>query len=343
MTLRFVLILYAMACLGAPAPAGAQTPPTDLTELSLEELLKVNVTRPVADSEQPPGRRWLVGYRYVRKRFHGYQQGTRDLTFEQVLEQYPVVPEKIIQEAHFVEASYVPRRGPAVVLVVPYIRQQTDHLRRIGEPFTIRTEGVGDVSISASYRVRDRRPFGLTLHTGISLPTGSIDETGDTPRGRGTQVPYTMQLGSGTWDLEAGVAYAGETGRWSWGGQLTGTLRLGRNDHGYSLSDRLLASVWVDGFPDRRIQPSIKLSADVSGRIDGADPQLDPSLAPVADGHLYGGTRLDLVLGLKLLLFDRERHQHSIQIEGGVPIHQDLNGPQPEQDLQLGLAWSWRS
>ena len=45
----------------------------------------------------------------------------------------------------------------------------------------------------------------------------SIDEKGDTPRGRGTQVPYTMQLGSGTWDLDAGVAYAGTTGRWHWG------------------------------------------------------------------------------------------------------------------------------
>jgi hypothetical protein len=38
----------------------------------------------------------------------------------------------------------------------------------------------------------------------MRLPTGSIDEVGDTPRnGSGTleRLPYTMQLGSGTYDF----------------------------------------------------------------------------------------------------------------------------------------------
>ena len=37
---------------------------------------------------------------------------------------------------------------------------------------------------------------------------GSIDEEGDTPRAAGDQqLPYTMQIGSGTWDLPAALVF----------------------------------------------------------------------------------------------------------------------------------------
>ncbi len=54
--------------------------------------------------------------------------------------------------------------------------------------------GRGDV------RQRQQREanLGLTLY----FPTGSIDERGATPMGPNMQLPYPMQLGSGTYDLE---------------------------------------------------------------------------------------------------------------------------------------------
>ena len=54
-----------------------------------------------------------------------------------------------------------------------------------------------------------------------------------------------MQLGSGTYDLLPGLTYLGQSDEWSWGVQTIETLRLGRNDEGYTLGDNLMATGWV--------------------------------------------------------------------------------------------------
>jgi hypothetical protein len=52
-------------------------------------------------------------------------------------------------------------------------------------------------------------------------PTGVM---GGTPTAR---LPYPMQLGLDTFDLEPGIAYRGKNAKFCWGAQLTGTVRLG--------------------------------------------------------------------------------------------------------------------
>ena len=48
--------------------------------------------------------------------------------------------------------------------------------------------------------------------------------------GTNQPLPYSMQPGSGTFDLLPGISYRGRAGAFSWGGQIGGVLRLGRND-----------------------------------------------------------------------------------------------------------------
>ena len=66
------------------------------------------------------------------------------------------------------------------------------------------------------------------------MPTGSIDEEGDTPRAPGSQqLPYTMQLGSGTWDFPLFLSFRKYEARWDWGMDASYTLRTCSNDRDY--------------------------------------------------------------------------------------------------------------
>jgi hypothetical protein len=245
-----VLVGVAAALLLWPgSPVRAQSPPTDLTELGLEEILALHIIRRSGDAEQET--RWSVGYRYVHVKFDGNRDGTDDLTIEEVLfrpgteertaDNFPVVPEEIDQEAHLVEITYQVTNNWSISLLVPYIEQRTEHFSSIirevdgvvydFSSFTIESSGIGDVLMSISRPVWRRGQHYLLMSFGISLPTGSIDEKGPTPRepGRDTQLPFTMQIGSGSYDATPGLTYAGRNDDLSWGGQLQGVFRLNEN------------------------------------------------------------------------------------------------------------------
>ncbi len=78
----------------------------------------------------------------------------------------------------------------------------------------------------------------------MSFPTGSIDKKDDTPMGSNQQLPYPMQLGSGTFDLLPGITYLGQHNDISWGAQVSGVIRLGENDRDYRLGNRFDATAW---------------------------------------------------------------------------------------------------
>ncbi len=76
------------------------------------------------------------------------------------------------------------------------------------------SSGIGDIALSASTPLWHRDRHAIVANLGVSLPLGSIDEIGPTPRDaeNDTQLPYTMQIGSGTIDLLPGIIYSGGTG-----------------------------------------------------------------------------------------------------------------------------------
>ena len=102
-----------------------------------------------------------------------------------------------------------------------------------------RLQGISDLKIGGLYdlaRWEDGRRAHLSL--GLSAPTGSIDE-----KSGWKIVGYGMQLGSGTWDFHPAITYLGQTENYSYGAQLGGILRIGDNDQGYTLGNRVEATV----------------------------------------------------------------------------------------------------
>ena len=349
---------------GIPVDSRAQSSPVDLADMSLVELMDVEVVRGGESGENAPAaRRWHVGYRYLRSVFDGYRDGTDRISDSSLIgppngTTYPILQQKIVQEAHTFEMAYDFARWGTVSFVAPYIRQSTDHTSIVPafSNFTIRSDGIGDVSLMGSILVFQRELHAVRVGAGVSFPTGSIREKGHTPAGPGSQLPYTMQLGSGTWDVPMSVSYAGRTesaipwiGPVSWGTQLLGKVRTGQNSRGYRLGDRVVIQGWLRARPVAWFEPSIKLDTQIWGKIRGHDQNFPGPIypTPVADPSNFGGTKLSVVLGAKFRVPEigesvvyRIISAQSFGIDVGRPVYQSLNGPQPEEEWRINVAWN---
>ena len=337
-------------------------------------LLLAHEGGPVPDSHAPMGvmgdhthdaGEWMVSYRFMNMSMEGNKQGSDTISPEEIAttignpfsgqpmqpSTLRVVPVEMTTRMHMLGLMYAPNDQVTLMLMANYINKEMDHITfqggagttRLGT-FTTESSGWGDTKVSGLIRLLDEGNHSVHLNAGLSLPTGSIDEKDDvlTPMGaRPTpRIPYAMQLGSGTYDLEPGITYNGRDGRLSWGSQYKAVVRLGENDEDYTLGDRHE----VTGWGAYRVLPwmstSLRLAARTEDAIDGQDPQI---VAPVqtADPANYGGDFVDLALGANLVGRSGAISGQRLGAELSRPIHQDYNGVQMEMDWMFTLAYQY--
>ncbi|MFT7129279.1 MAG: hypothetical protein ACI89U_001394 [Gammaproteobacteria bacterium] len=330
----------------------AQSVPSDLLDLSIEELFAADVGDDRGSSREKFDR-WNFSYSYKRSHFSDYLDGTKRVARNDVLfspgqeprtdKNFPVVPTEIDQEVHALIVGYEFEKGLMLSISVPYIKQSTDHISVVPgySAFNISSDGFGDVSVIGSYRFASSNTKSWQIGMGLSIPTGSIEQEGDTPRASGKQqLPYTMQLGSGTYDVPAYLSYVTRKGLYMAGFDLTSKLRLGENDRDYRLGNSASASTWIRFTNNRWVQPSLKLSYRYSSDIYGEDKSLGvggpfPYPAPVVEPSQFGGKQINLLLGLRIPVFGSGRY---IDLEAGKSLYQSLNGPQSREDYQFSVT-----
>ena len=353
----FMRNVFGVSLLLSATTVWANTP-AEMAELSLQELFNMQIESQPHGSEQASSSAWSVGLSYHQTRFEGYQEGTRELSNSEVLftgvpgtrtdRNFPVLPTTIRQEALLMTLSYAIDRHSNIDIGVPYIKQSTDHISSIPnyETFILTSEGLGDTSLSYSRTLKSWRHSVLNGMIGVSVPTGSIDEKGDTPRGPGEQqLPYIMQLGSGTWDIPFGLNYQRQQAMWAWGTQLHGKIRLGRNDRDYRLGNRFVLSPWMKLRQHKWIQPTARLSFQYWEEIQGQDDELAvpgpfPYSANINNPNNFGGKKLNASIGISVGGPHSPLAGHKIDIEFGKPLYQNLNGIQNKEDLNFSVSWS---
>jgi len=222
--------------------------------------------------------------------------------------------------------------------------------------FTMKSEGLGDTMLMSKYRLFADDPLipkrQVSLLFTLSLPTGSIDENNDNhpvPVRRDEQLPYGMQLGSGTVDPTIGLLYQASSSPWWWGVNGSYTARLYDNDRDYHLGDEF----HLDGYLMRQLRSDflaqIQLNGRYQGRIDGEMDEFtsgrsghaipgnpaSPAMTPLWDTDNYGGQEIFATVGLQW----QPAPLHILDLSVGLPLYQDLNGPQLETDYRVMLTW----
>jgi len=286
----------------------------------------------------------MLSYRYMYMSMEGMRNGTSGISNQEVLEQFMVTPTDMDMQMHMFGAMYAVTDRLTFMGMIPYIKKSMNHLTRSGAGFKTSSDGLGDIKFSGIYKVLDwGNNNNVLLNFGLSFPTGSIDNKGDTPMGENQQLPYPMQLGSGTWDILPGITYNGRQGNINWGGQLLGVVRLGENDRDYTLGNRLNVTTWTAYNINYWLSGSFRLDWGFWGNIDGADPDLNPAVVPTADPDLQGGNRLDALIGLNFVnqAGPKWLQGQRLAFEIGLPIYQDLDGPQLETDWIILVGWQY--
>ena len=307
----------------------------------------------------------MFSYRYMHMNMDGNRIGTDSVSPEFIATNVPnqffglpgqpptlrVVPTDMTMDMHMFGAMYAPTDTVTLMAMVPYVEKSMNHLTFMGGmgtnvlgEFNTQSDGIGDVKVAALIGLMEKKGHKLHANIGLSLPTGSITQTGQilTPMGDTPTVrlPYAMQLGSGTYDLLPGITYNGGKGRIRWGAQLRSVIRLGTNDEGYSLGDQAAVSVWTSYQPVPAFSFSGRLEARTVGRIDGFDPAI---IGPVqtANPNNFGGEVVTFFAGANYVVQKGALRGHRFAVEAGMPIYRDLNGPQLETDWTATAGWQY--
>jgi hypothetical protein len=285
---------------------------------------------------------WMLSYRFMRMDMDGNRDGTDSVSTP--LPGFMVSPLKMRMDMHMLGGMYGVSDELTVMVMAPVLDISMDHrVNMSGEAFTTEADGFGDAKVSGIYELSNDGKQSLLLNMGLSIPTGSIDEKDVTPAtsGADVQLPYPMQLGSGTYDLLPGVTWLKNINGSQLGVQARATLRMGDNDNGYTLGDRYMLTSWYSHEVNQSFSSSVRVSAESWDNIDGTDDQLNPMapmMVPTARTDLRAGKRVDLLVGVS---WDTGGHLsgHRLAAEVGAPVYQDLDGPQLETDLVFALGW----
>lgn len=241
---------------------------------------------------------------------------------------YMSVGKTMSMEMHMLSAMYQYSENTMLMFMVPYMKNNMQMIANNFETANMSAKGVGDISFSALFRVLSKGEHAFFLGTGMQFATGSIDEKDWMPQMGRSPVAYAMQPGVGTQSVLLQSAYTGRYGIVSWGSQLDGTVRVGKNDNNYRAGNRYSATGWAAIRALDWISFSVRLQKSRWENTKGQDPGLDPAMDPGNDPMLQGGQRVDLLGGVNLVFTGGPFTGIRFFAEGGKPLTQHLNGPQ---------------
>ena len=283
---------------------------------------------------------YMVEYKYMNMYMDGLRAGTTPLTPAQAMihdgNSFMVMPTAMTMEMHMAHFMYG-YTDDVTLYVMPMWKVHTmDHVRMDTSTFRAVNAGLGDLPFGALWRIHNGNDDDLIINIGFSGPSGDIDRIAP----GGSEFPYPMRLGAGTWNARPGITYKGYRETSSVGVQFQTDIPLGLNQENYAIGDDYRLNAWYA----RRIGPqqqaalTFRVECMWKSNFRGADPDLMmmTGMTPTARPDYRGGEWVNLGYGTVWKLSDGSR----LNFEITHPVHQDLDGVQLETDWSLAGSWS---
>ena len=289
--------------------------------------------------------RVLLAYSFERVASEGIIDGTSSRSSLSVINSgFASSPTSVDRDRHTFYAMWSPFDDLTFRFELPFehVVVEQDYLTAAGPMASYKTEsdGFGDIQAWVLYRVAHTDRTNVHLNVGLSLPSGSINETQVTAQSAGQliRLPYPLQMGSGTVDLMPGVTYRGRWERLEWGGQALGTLRAGTNSQGYTLGNLVEVTSygawkWVDW-----MSTSFTLQWRQEFNGSGADPLINPTSSPIAQLGTHASQRLDALFGLALTPTGGFLRNTRWVVNAGLPAYQWTEAPLPRVSWRVVSA-----
>lgn len=301
---------------------------------------------------------WSVAYSYMNMMMEGNRNGTTSLSDADIYQDYAMAPHTMTMQMHMLMLMYgVTPRITAMAMGSYTMNEMTMHMpassghshggMNMGgmnmDPS--KSSGLGDTKAWLLYKLIESCRQRVVLGLGANIPTGSITVTGATMLGENERLAYPMQPGTGTWSVLPDVVYTGQNCMLSWGGQAAADLKTGTNSEGYAWGNSYSLNGWLAWKCCAWSSISLRAEGITSDAIRGYDPGI-AILAfndPNADAANYGGQRANVYLGFNLYKPRNPVKGIRLQAEYGMPVYQQLNGPQMSQrgTLLAGIQYTF--
>jgi len=263
-------------------------------------------------------------------------------------------PDSMDMRMHMLDIMYAPTNWLNVMLM-PQFMDMDMNLRELegrpppvpgdhehpGTPHT--TGGVSDTILMSLVKLLDLPGHHLHMGLGVSAPTGDVRlKLRRIARQDGGLIHFDMQLGSGTWDFLPNLTYAGNAGRWYWGGQLSGTKRMeSRNSSGYRLGDMFQATTWGGFHLNDWLSASVRGVYTSRGKIQGDFNTFNSRIGPMDFPRNQGGRFWDLGVGVSASVPRGKFIGNQFAVEWLQPLSDDFNGFQLERKGTVNATWSY--
>ena len=290
----------------------------------------------------------MVSYRYMFMPMRGNKMGADMISDEEIFNSYMIAPQSMNMQMHMIGVMYAPVNFMSFMLMGGFIQKDMDMDMDHGThmmSFSTKTSGMSDLKFSIISKLYQKNSHNLLLQTGISFPTGSVQERNTTPMQEDAKLPYAMQTGTGTYDITAGLTYTGNSRDISWGLQPLFIFRTGTNSEGYRFGDRYSLNTWVAYGPS----PWVSISARFKGfhitSIKGVDSELNPMMSPQADTENTGRNQINGLLGVNFTIPKGALEGIRVAAEYGIPLYQYVENIQMKQtgSFMIGVQYTIRT
>ncbi len=285
---------------------------------------------------------WMIHLRYQRIEQEGLRDGTDDIPDSEIFAfGYSTAPQEMTTDILDFLVLYGLGDSWTLFAEMPWISRDMENLTDGGVGFSTEADGIGDVQLGTLLELLEEDGSRLIANLGLSVPTGSTDEDDADENGASRMLPYSMQLGTGTYDLHPGLSWLVQYDTWAWGAQGQFRVRIGRNDEDWARSNEGDLSAWVIKGFSPTVAGSLRVRGYFWGDVYGEAGELDPNANPLEDPSAQGGERYDLVGGLTWQPGGGYETIRTLDLEGGKPVTEWLDGPGLSTDVYLIVSWRY--
>ncbi len=288
----------------------------------------------------------MVSFRYMNMAMDGNKAGTNDISDQDIYNSFMVAPQNMTMHMYMLGVMYAPSNKLTLMLMQNYAKKDMDLTAQMmmsgmtmQRDFSTSSTGLGDLKLGVMYGIFDNHKTSLHLNGGLNIPVGDIENRDDTPMMNDIKLPYAMQLGSGTFDFTLGATYKENYTTTSWGTQFISILRTGKNSEDYRFGNVYQLNLWGAYKLSKNFSVSGRILGISEGKLKGIDSDLNPMMVTTANTNNYGSDKIKTFIGANIA-FPQNSSLKNLRfgIEAGVPVYEDYNGVQMNENLSLNFG-----
>jgi len=301
----------------------------------------------------------MFSYRFMNMLMKGNLNGEKRIGVTELSNlNYSSAGSTMLMKMHMLGMMYAPTNKITLMVMSNYIindmememldmESHSGHNHSSNNMMQHSSSGFGDASIVSLMQFYNNHNIKSHVTCGFSIPFGSINkksnhemhhmsEDGDHMHEK-SNLPYGMQLGSGSIDPIFGAILNYYNGNIVYGTQVLGKHRITKNENKYKLGNENHISAWLGYNFSKNISLSTRYLYRNIGEINGQDEEIDSTMSPLGDVNNYG--RIDSQIGFGVNYLHDSGHRLAIEYLL-VPI-QNVNGIQMKLINNLIIGWQY--